>query len=255
AYANRMTMRGNNKSKDLITVPISADEEETTPVYGALQLIVPKTRPPLEDHYHETECVLYNVARTLALAIKAHNEHEQMQQHNRRLQDTAMHYKRTAETDALTGVYTRRKLDEILATEKDNAAKNDQMFSMLMIDVDHFKKVNDTYGHHIGDIVLKEVGAILRREVRRQDTAARYGGEEFAVVLPGKDKDAAVPIAERIRIAIKEHDWATVTNHKEFAVTASIGVAAYDVANPHVERLADQQLYAAKHDGRNRVHF
>lgn len=157
-------------------------------------------------------------------------------------------------TDALTGVYTRRYSLERLQEEVQRSAARKSQMVFLMLDVDHFKKVNDQYGHLTGDEVLKEVGNLLRENVREIDIAGRYGGEEFSVVLPDTDTQGAMLVAERIRQAaekrvIKAYD-ATVR------ITVSIGMSAFpnDGKLP-VELIdkADWALYRAKSQGRNRT--
>ncbi|MGI8550567.1 MAG: diguanylate cyclase [Dehalococcoidia bacterium] len=180
---------------------------------------------------------------------------------------------RLASTDHLTGLYNRRYMREFLAQQLFQAAASGEVTSVLIIDLDHFKRVNDLYGHLAGDAVLTAVAATMRSALRDSDVAARYGGEEFAVILPGTDLDQARVVAERIL-----HDFRhlTVSAEKhELHVTASIGFAnsregkdlsGYDMVaaatdgsdaaeiDPQPERLiraADQALYAAKHAGRN----
>ena len=122
-----------------------------------------------------------------------------------------------------------------------------------MCDIDHFKTVNDTYGHPAGDLVLKGVAEILERQARQTDSVARYGGEEFALILPETDSAAARAIAERIRISVEAFQF--TTDLGPLKVTLSLGVATSpDVAHQKQELIdqADQALYGAKHGGRNR---
>jgi diguanylate cyclase len=124
-----------------------------------------------------------------------------------------------------------------------------------MIDLDHFKMVNDTHGHLVGDRVLQQLGDLLRRQVRSVDVVARYGGEEFVVVLPETDKEGGAVFAERIRVAVAEHDFSDASDKLE--VTVSIGVAGTpgdDIAFPEeLLQQADTALYRAKEKGRNQV--
>jgi diguanylate cyclase (GGDEF)-like protein/PAS domain S-box-containing protein len=150
--------------------------------------------------------------------------------------------------DFLTGLHTRKFLDEALTR---HAATEEMPFSCVMFDIDHFKKVNDTYGHQVGDTVLKEVALIIKDCSREGDTACRYGGEEFVVLLPGNGLDRAVSIAERIRQRIA----GKVCLPDGKCVTASAGCSEYAAGEDGflVLQRADQALYAAKNSGRNRV--
>lgn len=157
---------------------------------------------------------------------------------------------RLATTDALTGIANRRGLNARLAEELSRAERYDDTFSILMLDLDHFKAVNDAYGHDVGDVVLREVAQLLDHECREPDVAGRWGGEEFVMILPQVDLAGAEEIASRIRARVARAEFADGVN-----VTISIGVA-WHKAGDTVEDLfvrADQRLYAAKERGRNRV--
>ncbi len=159
-----------------------------------------------------------------------------------------------ASTDGLTGLINHRTFQEKLQIEIDRARRFGHKVSLLMIDIDHFKKFNDTYGHTNGDEVLKRVACILQDNIRSIDLAARYGGEEFAVVLPQVSLPGAIVVAERIRKKTEEHEL--VFNGKKEHVTVSIGVATFpDDASDREELIdnADKALYLAKRTGRNRV--
>jgi diguanylate cyclase (GGDEF)-like protein len=152
-------------------------------------------------------------------------------------------------TDTLTGLKNRREFDRALLEETARVARTGVVLGLLIVDVDHFKPYNDEFGHVAGDEALAQVGRILLKNARANDVAVRYGGEEFAVLLPGTDKDSAMVVAERIRVAIAGAQW------ELRAVTVSIGVAITTRADDNaslVER-ADQALYEAKRQGRNCV--
>lgn len=154
-----------------------------------------------------------------------------------------------ADTDGLTGLANRRSFDTTLDLLLRRRHAGDASFGLLMLDLDRFKSYNDSFGHHAGDDVLRQVGVILRQGLRPGDLAARYGGEEFAILLANCDLAAAIQAAERIRQAFLVHAWP----HRR--VTISIGVAevlSQDSAESLVKR-ADTALYAAKQQGRNRV--
>ncbi|MCW3013893.1 MAG: diguanylate cyclase [Solirubrobacterales bacterium] len=162
---------------------------------------------------------------------------------------------RQAVTDELTGLSNRRRFQEVLAGEVERSRRFGQPLGLVMLDIDNFKQVNDTYGHPAGDLVLKEVARILRESSREIDEPARYGGEELAVVLPGTDLEGAFQLAERVRIGIAALRLPIRTADDEpLQVTASFGVATHPNSSHDVRSLvagADAALYDAKHAGKN----
>jgi diguanylate cyclase (GGDEF)-like protein len=159
-----------------------------------------------------------------------------------------------ATTDGLTGLVNHRTFQERFTTMLGRAERHDFPVSLLLTDIDHFKKVNDTYGHPTGDEVLRRVAAILKASARKIDIVARYGGEEFAIVLEATDRNGARQLAERIRMEVSQQTFPSPQG--PFKATLSIGVAAYpDDAREKAEIIsrADQSLYSAKHGGRNRT--
>ena len=159
-----------------------------------------------------------------------------------------------ATTDALTGLRNKRHLTDELAREFSRARRYNRTFSILMVDIDHFKEVNDRYGHQVGDVTLRAVASTVLSCLNSEDLAARYGGEEFVVALLETELEDAVTTAERIRRAVSE----LVVSYREarLQVTVSIGCAEYSHADEDEVALferADQRLYAAKEAGRNAV--
>lgn len=157
-------------------------------------------------------------------------------------------------TDELTGLPNRRGLKEKGRLKVLAARRFDQRMACLALDIDHFKRVNDTHGHDVGDLVLRKVADVLRANSRNSDVLARIGGEEFVVLLDDANEEVAMMLAERIRERIAEAE-VEVPAGGRLSVTSSIGVAAYE---PHMSlqmliKQADQALYRAKHNGRNRV--
>lgn len=158
---------------------------------------------------------------------------------------------RLAAIDELTELYNRRYFNERLHATLSAARRHEYSLSMIMIDLDHFKVVNDTFGHSEGDLVLKAFANLLREMIRAEDVAARWGGEEFIIILPHTNSDAAAALSERIRVAFEQHPT-TVT---PIALSASFGVVQLqetDDADSLIRR-ADAALYRAKAEGRNRV--
>jgi len=159
-------------------------------------------------------------------------------------------------TDALTGLANRRALEEFVRSAQITSMETGEPLSILMIDIDHFKKFNDSFGHQVGDQVLRLVAKVLQENVRGDDLAARYGGEELMAVLPGAAVDICTEIAERIRRRISEARLTRRATGEEISsVTVSIGVAQFRLAESAemmIER-CDRALYQAKRSGRNRT--
>ena len=160
-----------------------------------------------------------------------------------------------AQSDALTGVLNRRGLDELLAQLGTGNTRGTPV-SIFMIDVDHFKSINDTHGHRVGDAVLVQMARLIARQIRGVDTLGRWGGEEFMVVAPGIHGPMASELGERIRLAVEEHPFDPVGS-----LTLSVGVATWTPGvgtgmdqgvEQAIERAA-RALYASKHNGRNQV--
>lgn len=160
-----------------------------------------------------------------------------------------------ATRDSLTGIWNRRSIMELLEREQLRSSRESTPLAVVMLDLDHFKSVNDTYGHIVGDAVLQEAARRLTTSVRPYDGVGRYGGEEFLVVLPGCDENTIRNRAESMRLSIESE--AMVSGPHRFKVTASFGVTVFWPGQAHsashMIRLADEALYAAKKAGRNRV--
>jgi len=187
------------------------------------------------------------------VAITA-GEQVSMAMANLRLQETL---RTQSLRDPLTGLFNRRYLEASLDREVQRAQRRDTPLSVLMLDIDHFKRFNDSHGHDAGDALLAQFGALLARIVRSEDVACRYGGEEFTVLLPETDAALAMERAEQIRAAV--HGMELVHRKQALGpISVSIGVASFPqsaTTSPEFMRSADRALYAAKHGGRNRVHM
>ncbi len=158
--------------------------------------------------------------------------------------------------DALTGLRNRRHFDRALPEEIERAHENDTPLSLCIVDLDHFKRVNDDFGHPTGDAVLRLVGGLLSENLKGRDTPVRYGGEEFAIILPQTDLASANSIANRIRLQLSEKRLILTDNKAPLGmITASFGVARWMPGETDVELIAraDAMLYQAKRTGRNKV--
>lgn len=159
---------------------------------------------------------------------------------------------RLAVTDRLTGLFNRLKLDEVLAAERLRAARTGQAFSLIMVDMDHFKEVNDVHGHQTGDKVLTELARLLQSSIRNTDTVGRWGGEEFLIICPYTQGEGATQLADNLRQKVQEHVFTTAGRR-----SCSLGVSTFQAGESAQETLArcDAALYQAKNSGRNRVCF
>ncbi|GIW06509.1 MAG: hypothetical protein KatS3mg060_1314 [Dehalococcoidia bacterium] len=215
-----------------LCVPLASQGE----AFGVLTVQMENGNPIPESHVRLARSVAEQIALALAnLALR-----EQLRSQSIR--------------DPLTDLYNRRFLEETLERELMRAQRTGRPLSVMMIDVDHFKRFNDDFGHHAGDAVLRELAALLKANIRAGDVACRYGGEEFVILMPEVTEDAAVRRAEELRAAV--HDL-TVPHRGQLhrSISISIGVASTNHAATMTELIAvaDRALYEAKHAGRDRV--
>lgn len=158
--------------------------------------------------------------------------------------------------DTLTSLYNRRFFEERLGIETQKSFYGGTPLSLVMVDIDHFKKVNDTFGHLEGDKVLCKIASLLKDSVRKKDTVARYGGEEFVLILPGAGLEESAMIAERIRRLV-ENTPMQIIGQAQINLTVSLGISNFPIHRPNSKeelvKMADQALYEAKEEGRNRV--
>ncbi|HEX6535975.1 MAG TPA: diguanylate cyclase [Gemmatimonadaceae bacterium] len=229
--------------RSVIALPFRLDGEQA----GVIFLRTLLDEPPLSRSDVE---FADTVARAAVAAIRRAQVIESTRADKARLEVLAL-------TDPLTQTHNRRALMDRLTAELERARRYALHVSLLMVDLDHFKTINDTYGHVMGDEVLRGVARMLQREARAVDIVARYGGEEFVVVLPETPQEGAVSLAERIRSRVADTPPLAGSDYGWLRVTVSIGVAT--VPSPRVNSpeeliaLADEALYRAKAQGRNRV--
>ncbi len=207
---------------------------------------------------------LIAAARATALMTRVRLEQAELkaefeQQQSSQLRDMNLKLETMVRTDALTGLANRRALNENLEQMFGLANRKQIAFSFAMLDLDHFKRINDHYSHSAGDAVLVRAAQILREQCRSSDTIARFGGEEFAIVFSGMVGTATKLVCERIRLAFAEHNWGSVHPNLENAnlvMTISIGVCDQEQSEAEQWLVkADQALYRAKNSGRNQVCF
>jgi diguanylate cyclase (GGDEF)-like protein len=219
-------------AKSLIVLPLSRGDE----VLGAITLASSRAHvfgPAVRE-------MLRVIGHQVGVSLQNARMYQQMEQR--------------ATTDGLTGLTNHRAFQERLAQLHALCERTDQKYSVILTDIDHFKSINDTYGHPVGDQVLKRVAAVFAGRARKVDIVARYGGEEFVLVLPDTDGAGAEAFANRLREEIG--DLALTSEHGNFKVTISMGIAEYPRDGKErlelIER-SDQALYWCKEHGRNRV--
>ncbi|ADD69482.1 response regulator receiver modulated diguanylate cyclase [Denitrovibrio acetiphilus DSM 12809] len=193
----------------------------------------------------------------LLMRINTHMElkraRDLLEEKNKELIEAYDKIEHLALTDTLTGIANRRNITNMLGKEAARCKRNKGKFSLIMCDIDFFKRVNDTYGHDAGDYVLKTISHVIQQALREQDIVARWGGEEFLIVLPETDAGNAVAVAEKLRTAIGNTEMSY--EGISFSVTMTFGVSEYDVSLGIEKSIkkADDALYEGKQTGRNKV--
>jgi two-component system cell cycle response regulator len=227
---------GEEEIMDTVHIPLTAHKK----VFG----ILAATGPVSPAFRRDAPAILNLVSNELNMVLD-----------NARLYEDA---KRMAITDGLTRIYNHRFFQELFEKEFKRADRYNTMFSLIMMDIDHFKRINDTHGHLFGDEILKEMAELIKGCLRSMDIVARYGGEEFAILLPETDLDSALQTAERIRLAVENHEFGKSMG-KSIRATVSQGVTTYPSAGvgnrSDIVAKADAALYEAKESGRNKVCF
>jgi diguanylate cyclase (GGDEF)-like protein len=180
--------------------------------------------------------------------------HETLAQKVDELEKTQKKLKQMAVTDGLTGLHNYRAFRNQLHMECSRANRFELPFSLLMLDIDHFKKYNDFFGHPSGDKVLRKFARLLHENIREVDFLARYGGEEFVLILPGTEKNSAVLASEKLRKLVEAYPFSNENKARAYRITMSVGIASYPLDTRDEEeliQLSDKALYKAKKNGRN----
>ena len=223
------------RTNSFIAVPITAGSE-------VLGVVCVADRLDNQPFSRDDLSLLRTLAAPAALALA-----------RERARRDAEEFAQAATMDPLSGLFNRRYFHERLEEELDRARRHNTTVSLLMIDIDNFKSINDRYGHLAGDVVIRGIGDILKRSVRKFDLCTRFGGEEFAIVMPGSGPENSAPVAERIRQRIEAFKPAE-TELAALQVTASIGMSVSSGGSAReLIAYADQALYQAKEEGKNRL--
>jgi len=236
---------------DFISKPITALEmqarlkaalirlRDQTKLYGTLQA---------EDQPDSK-----NYSSLMAENLQLRQEYQKVRRINEELQQNCTQLEQLASLDALSGLLNRRTLFKRIEIEIERTTRLDWPLTGVMIDIDHFKRVNDNYGHQCGDIVIQAIGTRLNKSLRKYDYAGRYGGEEFFVIFSNTNADIAQSIAERFRMEMEQKRFTCAED--EFCVTVSAGVAQFNPGEPPERWInrADAAMYQAKQRGRNQV--
>lgn len=193
--------------------------------------------------------------QTTASACKNQSELEQLRERVSQLEDEITTLKELVRTDGLTGLYNHRYFREALHREFERTQRTGIDFCLVLVDLDHFKQVNDTHGHEVGNIALKHTATLIKETIRPMDLPCRYGGEEFAILLPSTSLLTSRQVAERIRLTIESSAINAI--NPPLTITASFGIASYRknsmLTEDQLIESADKQLYQAKQAGRNQI--
>ncbi len=238
-YETCSRLKNDDSTKDISIIMLTSKGEPADKVKGLAAGAVDYVTKPFDAG---------ELIARVNIQVKLQELYETLQYRNRQLEELAI-------CDGLTALYNHRHFQEQLTVEVEKSKRYGEPLACIILDIDHFKQFNDSYGHLAGDAILCEMGKLLKQQIRSCDVAARYGGEEFALLLPKCDRLLAQSCAERIRKAVEDNDFRF--KDVAFRVTISVGVASFPddcISSPReLAGAADKALYEAKRGGRNRV--
>lgn len=243
SYLNKLPQKASGKSEKVINFPRGLELDFNLEVAGKKLGVLKIIRFSNEPFSKDQKSLLSTVSNQLALSLNNAMKHKK--------------YLGLAAHDCLTNTLNRRTFDEIIEREFNRSVRYQAPLSVVMIDLDHFKKINDCWGHQSGDLVLKEVARMVSECLRETDILARYGGEEFVIILPETDIEEAGVLSERIRKAVENYSFNI--QEGQIKVTLSLGISSYPYTGvkdkDEMVKLADNALYQAKRNGRNIVYI
>jgi len=253
-------MRGNRRTKHIPIIFVTAESRGDELIFkgyeaGAVDYLLKPLNAAIFRSKVSVFIELYSQKHALKLkTLEFDQKLAELEELQQQLEETNEQLLMLSTTDGLTSLYNRRKFDDIYMEEWQRASRSQQPLSLVMLDIDHFKLYNDTYGHHMGDDCLRSIASALKAmDIRHLDKVARIGGEEFAVILPETGAEGAMLVAERIRITIEELN---IPHETPFSrVTASFGVSSVvpkrKLAPNILIKSVDDALYESKRNGRN----
>ncbi len=224
--------------------------------YASLDTAITAMRNGAYDYFFKPFKNIELVSAATARAIEKVRLGEELKVKNKKLSKANRVFKSLACRDGLTGMFNHRYFQESLKAELNRASRHEKIFSLVFLDVDYFKRYNDTNGHPQGDILLRHLARILAKTIRKSDVLARYGGEEFVIILPETSKKNAYIVGEKIRRIVEKYPFEGQETQPQKNVTISVGISTYPEDGtdcPALIQRADDAMYRAKNSGRNKV--
>ena len=259
-------MRGNSKTCTMPIIFVTAESSEDAQIFkgyesGAVDYLVKPLKPEIFSSKVGMFIELYEQKEALRTkTIEFDRQLSELEELQQQLEETNEQLFMLSTTDGLTGLFNKRRYGEIIAEEWQRASRTGSSLSLIMLDIDHFKLYNDSFGHHVGDDCLRQIAnALMALDIRELDKIARIGGEEFAIVLPETNREGAALVAERVRSSIESLNIPHSEESENCWVTASLGFSSVTptkgITVRYLMEAADNALYASKRNNRNCVTF